>query len=79
MQIEAYTAEVIKLEEYVEHAWDPRMQTFWTHQRNTNLTLFQTATNFRKYPLSHKAIKNTIVRKIKESKKAAWSNSTCLG
>jgi hypothetical protein len=40
MQIEgAYTAEVIKLEEYVEHTQDPLMQTVRTHHRNTHDTV----------------------------------------
>jgi hypothetical protein len=35
----AYTAEVIKLEEYVEHTQDPLMQTVRTHHRNTHDTV----------------------------------------
>jgi hypothetical protein len=43
-----YIAEVIKLEKYVEHIQDPLMQIVRTHQHNTNSTLFQTGTNFKK-------------------------------
>jgi hypothetical protein len=43
----AYTAEVIKLEEYVEHTQDPLMQLFG-HTIATHVTLFRTATNFKK-------------------------------
>jgi hypothetical protein len=46
MQIEgAYTAEIIKLEECVEHTEDPLMQIFMTHQHNTNSTLCQSLTS----------------------------------
>jgi hypothetical protein len=49
MQIEgACIAEVVKFEEYVEHTEDPVMQIVRTHQRNTDSTLFQTATKFKK-------------------------------
>jgi hypothetical protein len=45
MQIEgAYTAEIIKLEECVEHTEDPLMQIM-THQHNTNSTLCQSLTS----------------------------------
>jgi hypothetical protein len=49
MQTEgAYIAEVIKLEEYVEHIQYPLMQIVRTHQHNTNSTLIQTVTKFKK-------------------------------
>jgi hypothetical protein len=54
--------QVIKLEEYVEHTQDPLMQVVRTHQRNTNSTLFQTATNFKKsLQRATMQIKNTTV------------------
>jgi hypothetical protein len=49
MQVKgACIAEIIKLEEYLEHTLDPLIQTVSTHQRNRNSVLFQTATNFKK-------------------------------
>jgi hypothetical protein len=68
MQIEgAYITEVIKLNEYVEHTYDPLMQIVRTRQHNTSSTLFHTATNLQKSLQSDtKQIKTTIARKLKE-------------
>jgi hypothetical protein len=61
MQIGAYIAEIIKLEEYVEHTQDPLMEIVRPHQSNTNSALFQTATNFKKSLQSDtKQIKDTV-------------------
>jgi hypothetical protein len=68
MQIErAYTAQTIKMDQYVECKEDPLMQIVRTHQRNTNSTLFPTATNFKKpLQIDTKQIKNTTAQNMKE-------------
>jgi hypothetical protein len=68
MQIEgAYIAEVIELEEYVEHTQNPLVHIVRTHQHNTDSPLLQTATNFKKSLQSDtKQIKNTIARNVKK-------------
>jgi hypothetical protein len=77
MQIEgAYITQVIKLKEYVEHTDDPLMQIVRTHQYNTSITLFHTATNLQKSLQSDtKQIKTIIARNLKER----WEAKTLHG
>jgi len=44
-----YTAEVVKLMEYVERKEDPLIQIVRTHQHHTDSTLLRTVKNFKKH------------------------------
>jgi hypothetical protein len=68
MQVEgAYTAETVKMVEYVESKDDPLKQIVGTHQHNTDSTLFQTVNIFKKsFQRESKQIKTMIALNINE-------------